>query len=132
MTGTRRLGLALSSCWLAGCAALGVGTSVRGTLEAERALTLPAGAVARIEVVDIAEPQERRAIVASQTLENVETLPLRFDVRLDADVVNRKRPYEVRARITAGGVLLFVSEGTTPVLTGGHPRRVALRVVPVR
>ena len=117
---------------LGGCASLGFGPPLSGTLEADGAVTLPAGARARVELVDIAQANERRAVVSTVVLDDVTALPVRFAFDFDDDRVSPKRPYAVRAEVVQGDTLLYLSRGTIPVLTGGHPNRVVVRLLPAR
>lgn len=117
--------------FFSGCASLALlDSDVRGTLRAEGSPELPAGSAARIEVVDVAQSEEARAVLGRQTITDVRSLPLHFRVVIDADRIE-KHPYAVRAEIRHGDRILYQSEGTTPVLTGGHPRRVELQMVPI-
>lgn len=126
----RWVALASLGAFAGGCAALGLGGSgLSGRLVADERVALPPGATARIELVDVAEADGERAVVAS-TRVAAERLPLRFALPLEAGVV-QMRPYAVRAAIEVDGELWMMSVETVPVLTAGHPRRVDIPLIRV-
>jgi putative lipoprotein len=113
------------------CALLGPARpGVEGVVRGPAAVALPPGAVVRIELVDLWQQDERDAVVAQQVIRDAAALPLRFDIPLAAPV-NPSHPYDVRAAITVGGRLAYISRSAVPVLHPGPRIRVEVRVDPV-
>lgn len=120
------LAAAAPACALLGSAPPGV----EGVVRAPAKVTLPPGAVVRIELVDLWQENERDAVVAEKVIRDAAALPLRFDIPLAAPV-NPSHPYDVRAAITIDGRLAYISRSAVPVLKPGRRIRVEVRVDPV-
>jgi uncharacterized lipoprotein YbaY len=67
-----------------------------------------------------------QTINGTAAYQSASTLPANDTIRVDAS-----RRYVVRVRIRAADRLLFTSDSATPVITGGHPTKVAMTLRPV-
>lgn len=63
---------------------------------------------------------------ARTRLERPGNPPIRFEIAYDRSRIDPRRRYVVRARILAGGRLLFTTDASYPVLTAGQGNHVTL------
>jgi uncharacterized lipoprotein YbaY/heat shock protein HslJ/uncharacterized lipoprotein NlpE involved in copper resistance len=102
-----------------------------GTVDYSDGLTLPPGAVLEVVLEDVTTTDEPAVELGSATIPDPGAPPYAFDIPYDAGDVAPDREYSVRAQVSVGRKLVFVSDGMTPVLTGGAPGAAALRMIKV-
>jgi putative lipoprotein len=78
------------------------------TLEDVSRMDVPAEVLGRVEIADPGNP------------------PYAFEIPYDADAIDERHSYSVRARITRDGTLMFTTDTATPVLTRGAGNEVEL------
>ena len=134
-TRSLRAGIPVALVWVlaAGCsshppvrAAFG---TISGTVAYREREALPDDAVVDITLDDVSLPDAPPETVAETTvLADGRQVPLPFDLRYDVSDIDPDHDYAVRAVIRSADTVLFATEAT-PVLTSGHPARVALLAV---
>ncbi|HKQ20028.1 MAG TPA: YbaY family lipoprotein [Candidatus Eisenbacteria bacterium] len=103
---------------------------VKGTVTYQERIALPPDAVVEVWITDVSPPILGLLPLAEATVDpEGRQGPLPFELRYDPDRVDPKRDYVVKAAILSDREILFQTEATTPVITRGHPREVALWVV---
>ena len=95
--------------------------AVTGTATYRERMALPPDAVFEAALVDISQPGGRAKVLTMVLTGGPGQPPIPFRLRYDPRQVDTSHQYAVRARISAGGRVLFVTDSPAPVLTRGHP-----------
>jgi uncharacterized lipoprotein YbaY/heat shock protein HslJ len=103
--------------------------TVEGTASYRERMALPPEAVLEVVLEDISLADAPAAVIASTTVDPAGQPPIAWSVAYDEARIDSARSYAVRARITAGDQLLFVTDQVYPVLTRGHGATVPLMLV---
>lgn len=107
--------------------------SVTGTVTYRNRMALPPTAVVRVVLQDVALQDVAATIIDSVTIRpNGRQVPFAFVLHYDAAHIAPGSMYTVQARITDGGRLLYLHDEAYPVVTGNHPKQVAILVRPVQ
>src|SRR5450432_1136529 len=105
---------------------------ITGTVTYLQRSGLPKDAVVLVRLQDVSFQDVQPAkIIAEQTIPlEGQQVPVPFRLSYaDADI-DPAHSYAVRATISSGGKLLFTSTSSYPVITGGAPKSVEIRVQP--
>ncbi len=111
--------------------ALAAQAHLTGTVDYSDALTLPPGAVLEVVLEDVTEADAPAKEVGMATVPDPGSPPFAFDISYDPADVAPDRDYSVRAQVSVGRKLVFVSDSMNPVLTDGAPASVAIRMIRV-
>jgi putative lipoprotein len=117
----------LISFLIGGCASQ-TPTQVTGTATYLERIALPPGAVFEATLEDVSKADARSEVVGTTRIEQPENPPIAFAIPYDASRIDEKRRYAIRARILVDGKLLFTTDRSYPVLTGGQGREVAMQL----
>lgn len=101
-------------------------SQVTGTATYRERMALPADAVLEVTLADVSRADAAATPLGTARIERPGQPPFRFAIPYDSAKVDPRMSYAVRARVTAGGRLLFTTTQRYPVLTGGAGREVAL------
>ncbi|MFO1210211.1 MAG: YbaY family lipoprotein [Amaricoccus sp.] len=115
----------------AGGAALAAQTHLVGTVDYSEELTLPPGAVLEVVLEDVTDADAPAREVGHSTSPDPGSPPFAFDIAYDPAAIDPGRAYSVRAQVSVGRKLVFVSDGMNPVLTRGAPPTTAVRMIKV-
>jgi putative lipoprotein len=115
------LGLGVCSMTRAGEA-----PTVRGEATFRERLAMPPGAQLEVVLQDISRADAPSPVVGSVTLSDIGQPPYRFEIPYRPEQIIPSHRYGVRARLTRQGQLLFTTDRTYPVITGGNPTEVRL------
>lgn len=103
-----------------------------GTASTEAPVTLPPGAVFEAVLEDVsASDAPKPAELGRETVADPGASPIAFDIAYDPASLAPDRAYSVRARISVGRRLVFVTDTVTPVLTRGAPDHAEVRMIRV-
>ncbi len=116
-------GLLLALAMVAGCANDAV---VTGTVTYREKIALPADAVVEVVLQDVSRADAPARELGRVRLTDAGQPPLDFAIAYDPAAIDSAHTYAVRARITVGDELRFVTDRRHPVLTRGHGRHVDL------
>jgi putative lipoprotein len=105
---------------------------VRGQASYRERIALLPGAVFEATLEDVSRADAPAAVLGAVRLEDVNRVPIRFEISFDPRQVDERHAYAVRARIHAGGRLAFTTDRAYPVLTRGHGDEVELLLVRAR
>jgi uncharacterized lipoprotein YbaY len=106
---------------------------ISGTVTYRQRIALPPTAVLTVRLEDVSRADASATVVSEQRIETAgKQIPIPFDLVFDWKKIQERNRYSVRAEITDGGRLLYISDTASPVLTQGNPRNVDITVVPVR
>jgi putative lipoprotein len=97
-------------------------------------IAVPPDAVLEALLEDVSKDDAPAALIATTRIEKPGNPPYTFEVAYDPATIDESHRYAVRARIRAGGVSWFASQGY-PVLTQGHGKEAQIllrRTVPAR
>ena len=89
-------------------------------------IALPAGALLEVTLVDVSRADVPAETVATTRVESPGAPPIPFKLVYNQGRVVSNRRYAVRARIVAGGELLFATDTPVPVLSATAPSPVVL------
>jgi copper homeostasis protein (lipoprotein) len=105
--------------------------SVSGTASYRERVVLPPGAVfeAVLEAVGPADSPAHE--LGRATIEDPGAPPFAFEIDYEASEVSPDKTYSVRAQVTVGRRLIFVSDTLNPVLTRGAPDEVEIWMIKV-
>jgi putative lipoprotein len=108
-------------------APVAVRDSVTGTVAFRVPPALPAGAVLRVQLLDVTRAGVPAAVVAAATVPaRAGQLPLAFSLPYDTLRIDRTNTYAVQAQLEAGGKLLGSNAAAYPVITRGNPKHVRM------
>jgi putative lipoprotein len=100
---------------------------VSGHVTYRERVALPSDAELRVALIDASRPDSAAAPVADTVIHpGGRQVPLPFVLRFDPRRIDRGRDYAIRATITAGGRLAFMTPGVVKVVTRDHPNMVDL------
>lgn len=102
---------------------------VRGQASYRERVALLPGAVFEGTLEDVSCADAPAVVLGTVRLEDVNRVPIRFEISFDPRQIDERHAYAVRARIHAGGRLAFTSDRAYPVLTRGHGDEVELLLV---
>ncbi len=103
-----------------------------GSASIETPVALPPGAVFEAVLEDVSGTGAQGSIeLGRKTIPDPGTAPFAFDIAYDPADVDADRTYSVRAQVSVGRRLVYVSESVTPVLTGGAPGRADVHMIKV-
>lgn len=112
----------LSLLMLAAC---GDGTGkIKGTATYRERIALPQDAVFEAELLDMSADEPR--VIASSGVQAAGGVPLAFAITYRKNLIDRAKPYAVRAEIRSQARTLFQSAEPVPVLTKGAGRTLDL------
>lgn len=92
---------------------------VTGTASYRDRMALPAGALFEAVLEDVPLADAAAVELGRAAIRNPGTPPFSFEIDYDPARIEPDRRYTVRAQISLDGQLLYASEATNPVLTGG-------------
>ena len=102
-----------------------------GTVDYSDGVALPPGAVLEVVLEDVSKADAPAVELGSATIPDPGAPPYAFDISYDPADILPDNEYSVRAQVSVGRKLVFVSGSTTPVLTGGAPQTATLRMIKV-
>lgn len=106
---------------------------ISGTVTYRQRIALPQTAVLTVRMEDVSRTDTSAVPIAEQRIQTEgKQVPIPFDLVFDRSKIQERNRYAVRAEISDGGRLLYVSDVNYPVLTQGNPRTVEITVVSVR
>ncbi len=116
----------------AGCALAASGEAhITGTASYRERMALPPGAVFEAVLEDVSLADAPAVELGRTTLEEPGNPPFHFDIEYDPTAVRPEGNYSVRAQVSVGRKLLFVSDTVNPVLTRGASSEVAIWMIKV-
>jgi putative lipoprotein len=102
---------------------------VSGSVTYRERIALPPDAVLQVALLDVSRMDVAATLIAEQTIVPEHGVPIPFELEYDPDVIDARLVYAVRATISSGDNLLFVTDTHYPVLTRGHGNEVDLVLV---
>lgn len=106
--------------------------SLTGTALFRERIALPPGTVFEATIEDIARADAPATVLARTVIEDPGTPPIGFAIDYDAEVLDPRAVYALRATIRHQGRLLFTTDTVTPVLGEDDPDAVELLLVMVQ
>jgi putative lipoprotein len=102
---------------------------VTGTATYRERIALSPDAVFEATLEDISGADGPADVVGRTRLEKPGQPPFRFSIPYDSARIEESRSYTVRARVTAGGNLMFITDQSYPVLTQSNGSQVAMMIM---
>jgi copper homeostasis protein (lipoprotein) len=99
---------------------------IRGTATYRERMALPPDAVLEVILEDVSRMDAPAEVMGRVEVSNPGNPPFTFEIPYQADAVDDRHTYSVRARITVDGRLMFTTDTVAPVLTRGAGREVEL------
>jgi len=99
---------------------------VRGTATYRERMALPPDAVLEVTLEDVSRMDVPAEVIGRVEIADPGNPPYPFEIPYDADAIDERHSYSVRARITRDGTLMFTTDTATPVLTRGAGNEVEL------
>jgi putative lipoprotein len=101
--------------------------AVTGTVTYREKIALPADAVINIKLIDASRADAPAVTISEQNIiTGGKQVPFPFELKYDPSRIDTRMSYSVRAVITQDGRLLFTTDTTYRVITGGNPVSVEL------
>jgi uncharacterized lipoprotein YbaY/heat shock protein HslJ len=125
------LGLAISLLLFGAAWATAQDAQVVGSASYRERIILPPGAVFEAVLEDVTDADAPARELGRSTIEEPGNPPFEFEIDYDPGDVQPERTYSVRAQVTVGRRLLFVSDTMNPVLTQGAPTDVTVWMIKV-
>jgi putative lipoprotein len=95
---------------------------IRGSVRYHQRVALPPDAVVRVIIQDASQAVVPPKSFAEEDIPaKSHQFPIKFEVKYDAAAVNPDHRYDILAKVTSGGRLMFTSTNEYPVLTRGAP-----------
>jgi putative lipoprotein len=107
-------------------ASAGPTATVRGEATYRERIAVPPGAQLEVVLQDVSRADAPAQVIGSVTLSDIGQPPYRFEIPYLPEQIVASHRYSVRARLTHQGQLLFTTDRTYPVITGGNPTEVQL------
>ena len=107
---------------------------ISGSVTYRERMALPPTAFLEVRLDDVSRPGVIPPVVSTTMIERPGQVPIRFELKYDAQKIDANGRYAVRATIKDGTAILFSSQDTVLVLTQGHGTRAELvlsRVAPL-
>ncbi len=92
---------------------------VTGTVTYLQRIAMPPDAVITVKLVDVSRADAPGATIAEQVIRNPGNVPVAFTLAFDNARIDQKHIYQVQARLTSGGNLMFATAKSYQVLTRG-------------
>jgi uncharacterized lipoprotein YbaY len=104
-------------------------TGVSGTIVGLDRFRLPSDSTINVQIINLSRPHfgVRNGTVSLRPSINASSLP--FSIAYDPSYIYSEDQYAVRAHLTSGGNVLYVSDRNPRVLTQGNPAEVQVRMV---
>lgn len=99
-------------------------TYVTGTIVARERVIVPRDAVAYVQLVDLSRGGARGVVVAERVYRDYRGAPIRFELPYEAERLQRRGRYVVRAEVRSRDRVLYTTPASTPVVTRGAVRDV--------
>ena len=112
-------------------AAAGRPGHVIGTASYSEEIALPPGAVLDVVLEDVSVADAPAKELGRATLAEPGHPPFAFDIAFDPELIRPERRYSVRAQVSVGRRLVFVSDTLNPVLTQGAADEVEVWMIKV-
>jgi len=94
---------------------------INGSVSYLQRIALPPDAVLIVRIQDVSRAGAPARVLAEQRIELAgRQVPIPFQTTIDRDLIGKKARVTASARIERGGKLLFVSDKSYPVLSGGQ------------
>jgi uncharacterized lipoprotein YbaY len=103
--------------------------TVTGTATYRERMALPSNAIFEATLEDASRAGAPTAVIGHTRLENPGQPPFRFSISYDPSKIEQTHSYSVRARITSGGKLMFITDQSHPVLTRGNGNQVPMMIM---
>jgi putative lipoprotein len=107
-------------------AAAAEGTAITGTATYRERMLLPAGSVLEATLEDVSRADAPATVIGRARVESAGSPPIRFTIGYDPAAIEPRHRYVVRARVTVGDRLLFITDTASPVLGPDSPSHVDL------
>ena len=101
-------------------------TTLSGTISYRERVSLVPEAVVVVQLLDLSAGGKESNIIGEERLERPGQVPIRFNLKYDANAIANGHRYGVTARIFSGRRLLFATHDPYPVVVGGKSRPVDL------
>ena len=115
----------------AGQALAGNGAHIAGTASYRERMALPPGAVFEAVLEDVSLADAPAVELGRATTPEPGTPPFQFEIDYDPTAIRPEGTYSVRAQVSVGRKLLFVSDTMNPVLTHGASDTVSIWMIKV-
>ena len=99
---------------------------VTGTASYRERIALPPGAIFEAVLEDVTLADAPAQELGRTTSEDPGNPPFEFEIGFDKDSVEQTHRYSVRAQVSVGRRLMFVSDTLNPVLSHGAPSDVQI------
>lgn len=108
------------------------GARVSGVVTYRQRSALPPDAVVTVTLEDVSRADAPAVRLGEQVIATAgQQVPIAFEIPYDPAAIDPRHRYNVRARITVGDQLRFISTRAHPVLTQGAPSEVEIVVEPL-
>jgi putative lipoprotein len=94
---------------------------LKGSIRYHQRVALPDDAAVRVIIQEISTDGTAKSLAEQDIPTKGHQMPIKFAVKFDPAAIDPSHRYEIVAKITSGGRLMFTSTNTYPVLTQGAP-----------
>jgi putative lipoprotein len=108
--------------------------TITGSLTYRQRIALPPTAVIEVQLLDVTRTDAPAEVLNTVTLSPQHQPPFYFTIRYDPRKIDPAHAYALKATISVGGQLRFLSTNNTRVLTQGNPshRDLVLEMAPAK
>jgi len=92
---------------------------VRGSVTYLERIAMPPNAIITVKLVDVARADAPARTIAEQIITNLSGVPVSYELRFDRGRIDEKHIYQVQAKLTSNGTVMFSSTKSYQVLTRG-------------
>lgn len=96
---------------------------VTGVVVYRERIALPPEAALTVRLLDVTRPDAPALVLAEQRIEPTGQVPIPFEIPFDPALVDDRMSCALEARIETGGVVVFASTRSYPVITHGSPTK---------
>jgi len=95
--------------------------AVKGTINTQNKVELPAGAIVNVQLQDTSRADAPAIVLGEQVIQNPERFPISFEIEYDPAKIDERYVYSMRVRIEVEGKLIFINTTAHHVITRGFP-----------
>jgi len=107
-------------------------SALEGTASYHERIALPPNAVLEITLEDVSLMDIKAPVLAQKSTQIVGQTPFAFSLEYDPTLIQERHRYNLRAKITIEGKLIFITDTMQPVLTKNSPEKLNLKMVQVK
>ena len=106
--------------------------TVKGQAFYRERIAVPHGSQLELVLEDISRADAPADVIGKTVMSDIGQPPYPFEIQYRSEQINPSHRYNIRARLSHEGQLLFITDQVYPVITGGHTNEAELLLIAVK